>query len=98
MWEFNDAINSRKSLLSGMVGLVSAGDEFEENIEPLCRGQTAIVGARCELSLLVAAEDLHCPIHSSSLSKCKELAFTNFLQIPVLLYPSDYVLLIRRTL
>jgi hypothetical protein len=51
-----------------MVGLVSAGNEFQENIEPLGSRQTAIVGKRRALRLLVAAEDLHRSIHFFSLA------------------------------
>jgi hypothetical protein len=69
LWEFNDAINSRKSWLSVITTFARTSDDFEEDLQALCGRQTAIVCPRGAIRVLVVPEYLRDPFHTSSVAE-----------------------------
>jgi hypothetical protein len=63
-WEFNDSINSRKSLPSRIIALLGALDEFEQDLDSLGRSETAVVLERSPVSRLEVRELLQRALHS----------------------------------
>jgi hypothetical protein len=69
LWEFNDSINSRKSLLSVIIVCAGTGQNLQEYVQALRGRQAPVILTRGTISLLVSGEDLDHALHSMSLAE-----------------------------
>ena len=67
--EFNDSINWRKSLASGIVLSVSAADQFKQDMQTLRRRQASIVFEGRSISRRKVPEFLDNRLHASSVTE-----------------------------